>query len=82
MDSLDHYVKLGKILYLGASNLPAWIVAGCNSYAKWVWLVVLFTSSVWLEEESKKRKMLIATTHRATGRTPFSTYQGKWSVLE
>ncbi|GFZ44275.1 oxidoreductase with NAD+ or NADP+ as acceptor [Saitozyma sp. JCM 24511] len=34
MDSLDALVKAGKVLYLGASNLPAWFVAGCNSYAR------------------------------------------------
>lgn len=36
MDSLDALVKAGKVLYLGASNLPAWFVAGCNSYARCV----------------------------------------------
>ncbi|WVR08828.1 hypothetical protein IAU60_005886 [Kwoniella sp. DSM 27419] len=33
MDSLDAMVKAGKVLYLGASDLPAWFIAGCNSYA-------------------------------------------------
>jgi aryl-alcohol dehydrogenase-like predicted oxidoreductase len=33
MDTLDSLVKQGKVLHLGASNLPAWVVAGCNAYA-------------------------------------------------
>ncbi|ORX37797.1 NADP-dependent oxidoreductase domain-containing protein [Kockovaella imperatae] len=33
MDGLDSFVKQGKVLYLGASNLPAWVVSACNEYA-------------------------------------------------
>lgn len=36
MDSLDIQVKQGKVLYLGASDLPAWITSACNEYAKLV----------------------------------------------
>ena len=36
MDSLDILVKQGKVLYLGASDMPAWIVSACNEYAKYV----------------------------------------------
>jgi len=38
MDSLDILVKQGKVLYLGASDMPAWIVSACNEYAKYVFL--------------------------------------------
>ncbi|KAE9388890.1 Aldo/keto reductase [Gymnopus androsaceus JB14] len=34
MDSLHHLVALGKIVYLGISDTPAWIVASANTYAK------------------------------------------------
>jgi aryl-alcohol dehydrogenase-like predicted oxidoreductase len=34
MQSLDHLVKAGKVLYLGASNTPAWVVAKANQYAR------------------------------------------------
>lgn len=34
MDALDSLVKQGKVLYLGVSNVPAWIIASCNTYAK------------------------------------------------
>jgi aryl-alcohol dehydrogenase-like predicted oxidoreductase len=34
MDALDVLVKQGKVLYLGASDLPAWVISGCNEYAK------------------------------------------------
>ncbi|OJJ59630.1 hypothetical protein ASPSYDRAFT_149332 [Aspergillus sydowii CBS 593.65] len=51
MDSLHVLVQHGKVLYLGISNAPAWVVAAANCYA------------------------------RASGKTPFSIYQGRWNVL-
>lgn len=51
MDSLDAVVKQGKVLYLGISDCPAYIVAAANTYAK------------------------------ATGKTQFSIYQGRWNVM-
>jgi len=33
MDSLDAVVKSGKVLYLGISDTPAWVVAAANTYA-------------------------------------------------
>lgn len=51
MDSLHDLVTQGKVLYLGASNFPAWVVSAANTYAA------------------------------DTGKTPFSIYQGRWSVL-
>jgi aryl-alcohol dehydrogenase-like predicted oxidoreductase len=51
MDSLHIMVQQGKVLYLGASDTPAWVVSAANTYAK------------------------------ATGKTPFSVYQGRWNLL-
>ncbi|CAF1165744.1 unnamed protein product [Adineta steineri] len=34
MQSLDHLVKSGKVLYLGTSDTPAWVVAKANQYAR------------------------------------------------
>ena len=34
MQSLDHLVKQGKVLYLGASDAPGWVVAKANQYAR------------------------------------------------
>jgi aryl-alcohol dehydrogenase-like predicted oxidoreductase len=34
MDSLDVVVKQGKVIYLGISDSPAWIVSAANEYAK------------------------------------------------
>ena len=34
MDSLHALVQSGKVLYLGVSNTPAWIVATANTYAR------------------------------------------------
>lgn len=52
MDHLHHLVTTRKVLYLGISDTPAWIVADANRYAK---------------------------DH---GKTPFSIYQGAWSVMD
>ncbi|KAI0648111.1 Aldo/keto reductase [Trametes meyenii] len=52
MNSLHHLVAAGKVLYLGVSDAPAWVVSRANTYA------------------------------RLTGKTPFSVYQGAWSVLQ
>ncbi|CZR61748.1 probable aryl-alcohol dehydrogenase Aad14 [Phialocephala subalpina] len=51
MDSLHILVQLGKVLYLGISDTPAWVVSAANYYAK------------------------------ASGKTPFSVYQGRWNIL-
>lgn len=51
MDSLHVLVEQGKVLYLGASDMPAWIVASANTYAT------------------------------ENGKTPFSVYQGRWSIM-
>jgi aryl-alcohol dehydrogenase-like predicted oxidoreductase len=51
VDSLHVLVQQGKVLYLGISNTPAWIVSAANTYAK------------------------------AHGKTQFSVYSGKWSLL-
>ncbi|PWN46985.1 Aldo/keto reductase [Violaceomyces palustris] len=34
MQSLDSFVKAGKVLYLGISDAPAWVVVKANAYAK------------------------------------------------
>jgi aryl-alcohol dehydrogenase-like predicted oxidoreductase len=51
MNSLHVLVQQGKVLYLGISDTPAWVVSKANQYAK---------------------------DH---GKTPFSIYQGNWSIF-
>jgi aryl-alcohol dehydrogenase-like predicted oxidoreductase len=34
MQSLNHLVAQGKVLYLGISDTPAWVVVKCNDYAR------------------------------------------------
>lgn len=34
MQSLNVLIQQGKVLYLGASDMPCWIVAKCNQYAR------------------------------------------------
>lgn len=52
MTSLHSLVQSGKVLYLGVSNTPAWVVSKANEYA------------------------------RQKGLTPFSVYEGQWSIAE
>lgn len=35
MRALDDMVKMGKILYVGISDAPSWVVARCNTLAEW-----------------------------------------------
>jgi aryl-alcohol dehydrogenase-like predicted oxidoreductase len=34
MQSLNHLVAQGKVLYLGISDTPAWVVSKANQYAR------------------------------------------------
>lgn len=34
MQSLNHLVAQGKVLYLGVSDTPAWVVSKANQYAR------------------------------------------------
>lgn len=34
MQSLNNLVRQGKVLYLGISDTPAWVVAKANAYAR------------------------------------------------
>jgi len=34
MQGLNNLVKMGKVLYLGVSDTPAWIITKCNQYAR------------------------------------------------
>ena len=34
MQSLDHLAEASKVLYLGGSDIPAWIAAKTNQYAR------------------------------------------------
>ena len=52
MNGLHNLVAQGKVLYLGVSDTPAWIVSKANQYA------------------------------RMAGKTPFSIYQGAWSIMQ
>lgn len=52
MTGLHSLVESGRVLYLGASDLPAWVVSAANTWAV------------------------------AHGKTPFSVYQGRWSILQ
>ncbi|KAF5340608.1 hypothetical protein D9611_007428 [Ephemerocybe angulata] len=52
MQALHGLVLAGKVLYLGVSDTPAWVVSKANQYA------------------------------RDHALTPFSVYQGEWSVLQ
>lgn len=67
MDSLDILVKQGKVLYLGASDMPAWIVSACNEYAKYV-----------LSEDLHNP----LTNSRAHNKAQFVVLQTMWNAME
>jgi aryl-alcohol dehydrogenase-like predicted oxidoreductase len=67
MDSLDILVKQGKVLYLGASDMPAWIVSACNEYAKCVFADFTRTR---------------ADVARAHNKAQFVVLQTMWNAME
>ena len=34
MQGLNNLIKMGKVLYLGVSDTPAWVISKANQYAR------------------------------------------------
>lgn len=71
MQSLNHMVQRGKVLYLGVSDTPAWVVSKANQ-CKWC-----IVGGQLLNEEAN-----VDEDARDHGLRPFSVYQGRWSAAE
>jgi len=67
MNSLHHMVANGKVLYLGISDTPAWLVVKCNDC----------TPGMSFPDRTIANTIQDARFH---GLTQFSVYQGQWSA--
>ena len=69
MRGLHVLVMAQKVLYLGASDMPAWVVVKANACECIIHLLHPIGIS--------KQPAIVA---RANGLTPFSVYQGQWNA--
>lgn len=72
MQSLNHLVVQGKVLYLGVSDTPAWVVSKANQYAR----------DHGLRRECPWECPLPRVPELADFPSPseFCVYQGRWSA--
>lgn len=78
MRALDDQVKLGKILYIGISDAPAWVVARANTIAEqrgWTPFTALQTQYS-LVERTSERELLPMTNALDIGVTAWSPLAG------
>jgi aryl-alcohol dehydrogenase-like predicted oxidoreductase len=78
--ALDDLVRQGKVLYIGASNMPAWLMAKAlwmsdkNHLHRFEWV----QNSYSLMERHDEREMLPLCADQGLGYTPFSPLAGGW----
>lgn len=80
MRALDDAVRAGKILYAGASNLPAWVVAQANTLAHhrgWTPFVALQVPYNPLQRDIERELLPMARAHGLS----LATYNGLASGL-
>jgi aryl-alcohol dehydrogenase-like predicted oxidoreductase len=71
MTSLNQLVIAGKVLYLGVSDTPAWVVSRANQCKKH-FSKLLLEKNLLTDNKS--------TDARDHGMRPFSVYQGQWNA--
>lgn len=78
MRALDDQVKLGKILYVGISDVPAWVVARANTLAQWYgWTPFIALQIQYnLIERSAERELLPMSKALDIGVTSWSPLGG------
>lgn len=74
MQSLDAVVKSGKVLYLGISDTPAWVVSKANQCKPFPPFLPLAAG--------RGTGRNLAIDARDHGLRQFSVYQGRWSAAE
>jgi aryl-alcohol dehydrogenase-like predicted oxidoreductase len=80
LGTLDDLVHAGKVRYIGASNMPAWLMARAlwesdrNGWARFEWV----QNSYSLLERGDEREMLPLCAACGLGYTPFSPLAGGW----
>lgn len=81
MQSLNQLVLSGKVLYLGISDTPAWVVSRANECMLFSYQVIshLCITVEQSPKPSDKYKADSTTDARSHGLRQFSVYQGHWS---
>lgn len=78
MRALDDLVRMGKVLYLGISDTPAWIISEANAYAKHKGLTPF--SGIQVEynllERTAERDLLPMASHHEMAVTAWSPLAG------
>lgn len=75
MHSLHHLVASSKVLYLGISNTPAWVVSGANEYARSNSLTpfVVYQGPWSASQREIERDIIPMCKAEGMGIAPFST---------
>ncbi|ORY92787.1 NADP-dependent oxidoreductase domain-containing protein [Leucosporidium creatinivorum] len=78
MHSLDILVKQGKVLYLGISDTPAWIVAAANTYAREKGLTpfVIYQGRWNLMDRAFERDIIPMVRHFGMALAPWNVLAG------
>jgi len=78
MNSLHHLVALGKVLYLGISDTPAWIVSKANMYAKMAGKTpfVIYQGSWSILERDFEREIIPLAYEEGLALAPFNVLAG------
>lgn len=80
LHALDDLIRMGKIHYIGASNMPAWLTAK----ALWISDKYNLHRFEWIQnayslmERSDDKEMLPLCKNQGLGYTPFSPLAGGW----
>ena len=89
MRALDDLVRQGKVLYIGVSNTPAWVISKCNIMAElqgWTEFAAL-QMQYSLVERTSERDMIPMCADMGLGTTPwsplgFGLLSGKFSTKD
>lgn len=80
LSALDDLVHQGKLHYLGASNMPAWLLTKAlwlsdkHGWQRFEWVQNAYS----LMERTDEREMLPLCADQSLGYTPFSPLAGGW----
>lgn len=78
MQSLNHLVAAGKVIYLGISDTPAWLVTKCNEYARSHGLrpFSVYQGRWSAEHRDFERDIIPMATHEGMGLCPWGALGG------
>ncbi|KAK5715731.1 hypothetical protein LTR17_016719 [Elasticomyces elasticus] len=78
MRSLNRLVEAGTVLYLGASNMPAWFVVKCNAYARQFGMApfIIYTGRWSAAERDMEREILAMCEAEQMAIAPYEVLGG------